>query len=338
VRQVGVLGGTRFIGYQLTCALAAAGHCVTLFNRGLTTPPSVLPPGVRVVTGDRNRPEDLIPFLGHDYDAVFDISGFTEAHVATVIDAPQRGCIGHYVFCSTSSVYARPMPVPCPESAPTTVEPGTYGGDKRRAEQVLCDASQTAGLSVTVLRPTGVFGPYDAAQARPVFARIGHDLPVPLRPGRRGRMTFLYVTDFVSVCLRVLESPEARGTTYNVAGPEIVDQREFVERCAAAAGRPAHIRDVLRWPYARLPLSPWWPADDVALDTTRVRRDLDVAFTPLERGLESTLTWLRRNPASLRPDLVTGERYIRDDGHLPAWTRPWLRVRNAMAPGGPGPR
>lgn len=330
MKHIGVLGGTRFIGYHLAGALVAARYRVTLFNRGRTASPLPMPPGVRTTTGDRNRPADLASFLACDYDAVFDLSGFTAEHVAAILDAPRRGRIGHYVFCSTSSVYRQPMSVPCPESADTIVERNTYGGEKRRAEQLLLDTSRARGLSVTILRPTSVFGPHDAAQALPVFARLQNAMPVPIRAGRSGRMTFLFVADVSSVCLRLIERG-GRGAVYNLAGSETFDPREFVQRCAAAAGLAARIREV-QWPYKRLALPLSWADDDLVLDTTAVRRDLDMEFTPIERGLAATWSWLLGDESRLRVDPARGERYFRQDGRLPWWIKPWLHLREHTSP------
>jgi len=74
-----IIGGGRFLGRAFAAEALAAGHQVTVFNRGRT---SVDLDGVRVVHGDRENPQDLAtlvasaPEAGQDggpaWDAVID--------------------------------------------------------------------------------------------------------------------------------------------------------------------------------------------------------------------------------------------------------------------------
>lgn len=52
-----LIGGTGFIGRQVTRRLVENGHVVTVFHRGRTTPD--LPGAVTVRHGDRNDPAAL---------------------------------------------------------------------------------------------------------------------------------------------------------------------------------------------------------------------------------------------------------------------------------------
>lgn len=66
------LGGTTFLGRTLVEEALAAGHEVTLFNRGQTNPE--LFPDVEKIRGDRSV--DLSPLQGRRWDAAIDTSGF----------------------------------------------------------------------------------------------------------------------------------------------------------------------------------------------------------------------------------------------------------------------
>ena len=67
-----VVGGTLFLGRHLVDAALAAGHEVTLFNRGRTNPD--LYPGVETIHGDRNT--DLHLLDGRRWDAAIDTCGY----------------------------------------------------------------------------------------------------------------------------------------------------------------------------------------------------------------------------------------------------------------------
>lgn len=326
MKHIGVLGGSRFIGHHLTQALVGTGHRVTLFNRGRTAPPEPLPLSVRRVYGDRNRPGDLAAFMDTVYDVVFDLSGYVPAHVAPFLIGSHPANIGHYVFCSTSSVYRLPPPCPCHETAPRTKVAGTYGGDKARIEDLLIDAWRATGWPVTIVRPQGVFGPFDPAQAISVFSRLKHELPIVLGPMRGYKMNLLYVGDLVAAFLRIMESRTSHGQTYNVAGNDVTSQREFAMVCAQAADIEARIRTVDAWPYKHLPIGFSWPAYDLVVDNACIQRDLGIEFTPLAEGLAATWKWLQGDPAHLEPELLRGERHVREDGRVPLWVRACLRI------------
>ncbi|MFZ2987697.1 NAD-dependent epimerase/dehydratase family protein, partial [Ideonella sp.] len=62
-----VIGGGRFVGRHLVEAALAAGHAVTVFNRGLS---GQAPWGVEHIAGDRRT--DLGRLAGRSWDAVVD--------------------------------------------------------------------------------------------------------------------------------------------------------------------------------------------------------------------------------------------------------------------------
>ena len=152
MKHIGVLGGTRFIGFHLTRALAGAGHTVTTFTRGITIPPEPHPRSVRRVFGDRREPHQVEAFLRHGFDVVYDLTAYTPADVAPVLVC--RDAIGQYVFCSTSMAYRQPADLPCTEDAALDSSLGTYGGDKARAEEAVREASGSTSWYTPSTNPT----------------------------------------------------------------------------------------------------------------------------------------------------------------------------------------
>ena len=95
-----ILGGTVFLGRHLTEAALAAGHDVTLFNRGQHN--ADLYPDLEKLRGDRDGGLDVLK--GRTWDAVVDTCGYvprlvrdSASHLADSVD--------HYTFISTLSVY-----------------------------------------------------------------------------------------------------------------------------------------------------------------------------------------------------------------------------------------
>src|SRR6476661_951629 len=152
-----VLGGTQFLGRHVVEHALAAGHDVTLFNRGQTRPE--LFPEAERVRGDRDG--GLETLRGRSFDAVVDTSGYVPRIVRETIDA--LGDVGHYTFVSSISVYAD-VSTPPDESSPVAVltEPTeewreAYGELKADCEDVVRERFPGA----FVPRPGLIVGPWD---------------------------------------------------------------------------------------------------------------------------------------------------------------------------------
>ncbi len=309
--KIAILGGSRFIGFYLARALAEHGsHQVILFNRGHTQSPEPLPPSVSVVIGDRNVPAHAARLLDQPFDAICDLSGYSPRHVLPFLTPAHRSRIGHYIFCSTSSVYQVPPPNLYTETAPRTVAAGTYGGGKAAIEDILIAHSHLERWPVTIVRPQGVFGPFDAKQAAFVFSRLRASLPIFLRTELKSRINFLYVHDLVAAFVDVIGKTASHGRIYNVAGDDVVTPHDFLEICSEISGNRADIRTAADWRHQFVQVGvPWLPYDLVA-DNRAIKSDLGLAFTPLKAALAESWTWLQAHPERLTPQLLPAEHYL----------------------------
>src|SRR5215469_7762696 len=157
-----IIGGTAFVGRHITEAALAAGHDVTLFNRGRTG--ADLFPQATTLIGDRNT--DLIALANGEWDATIDVCAYFPRQVRELASAlDNRG--GQYVYISSTSAYRTPVArgftenAPLAELADPTVEEvtnETYGGLKVACERA---ATELYGAGTTIVRPTYVIGPYD---------------------------------------------------------------------------------------------------------------------------------------------------------------------------------
>lgn len=155
-----VLGGTRFVGRHAVEAALAAGHAVTLFNRGKSG--ADLFPGVETLVGDRAG--DHAALAGRTWDVVLDACAYRPAEVRGAM-ARLRGNAGLYQLISTVSVYkefeqggdesAQLWPAAA-DDAP--FKPESYGPLKVACERAL--AAEWGGPSL-IARPGLVAGPYD---------------------------------------------------------------------------------------------------------------------------------------------------------------------------------
>jgi 2'-hydroxyisoflavone reductase len=130
-----VLGGTSFVGRTVVTAAVDRGWSVATFNRGFS---GWVHPQAERLTGDRLRPADLAPLADGRWDAVVDTwSGAPRA----VRDSAARlaASTDRYLYVSSRSVYAQPLPPGLDETHPTVeaspdADATEYPHDKRGAE------------------------------------------------------------------------------------------------------------------------------------------------------------------------------------------------------------
>src|SRR4051812_40568375 len=98
--QILILGGGVFLGAATLDAALAAGHRVSVFNRGRAR--SAWPPSVDVIRGDRSA--DLGALRGRRWDAVVDTSGYVPVDVVASAEALRDSA--SYCFVCSISAYA----------------------------------------------------------------------------------------------------------------------------------------------------------------------------------------------------------------------------------------
>ncbi|MFI9780536.1 NAD-dependent epimerase/dehydratase family protein [Streptomyces sp. NPDC051956] len=127
MQRICVIGGSRYFGKLLVKRLQAAGHQVTVINRGSTPPPA----GVQHLVVDRNDEAALTAALGsRTFDVVVDQVCYTPVQAAVAARA-FAGRTRRYVMTSTIEVYdpataalaAVPPGTPVPEEI---VDPATW--------------------------------------------------------------------------------------------------------------------------------------------------------------------------------------------------------------------
>lgn len=295
-----ILGGTVFLGRHVVDAALASGCEVTLLNRGTRDLPFAHP--VEQLRGDRDG--DLSALKGRSFDAVVDCSGYTPAQLQRSADA-LRGQIGHYVFVSTISVYARFAPGRAfDESAAITTAPEGYGGSKARAEEVIANALPG---HVAIVRPGLIVGPYDPTSRFTYWpTRLARGGTV-LAPGRPERpVQFIDVRDLAQWCVQ-LALTRTSGIFHAVGSSG--SMAEALQACQPASGSPAELvwcddADLVHAkvaPWTGLPL--WIPEADpdfggMLLGSGQRAADAGLQTRPWAQTARDTLAWAREAGAS----------------------------------------
>jgi nucleoside-diphosphate-sugar epimerase len=230
-----VLGGTTYLGRHLVEHALAAGHHVTLFNRGRTR--TDLFPGTPRLIGDRSAGE-LAALAGGAWDGVFDFSGFRPEQVeATARLLSPR--VGHYTFMSSIAVYPRSPLAGRTETAETRKLPSddTYGPWKAECERV---AEAACPGRSTSIRAGLIIGPGDPFGAFPSWAlAMAGDGPVPCAARPEQPVQTTDVRDLVAFMVRTVTEPLPG--IFTVVDPPMTFAR-MLEACRVAGGGSARVR------------------------------------------------------------------------------------------------
>ncbi|MGW0807653.1 NAD-dependent epimerase/dehydratase family protein [Nonomuraea sp. NPDC002799] len=308
--RVLVLGGTEFVGRAFVEEALALGWQVTTFNRGSRE----LHAGVTALRGDRSVPGGLAALETGEWDVVVDTWSWAPAAVRDAASL-LAGRAGHYVYVSSRSVYADPVPFGADESAPLVTAAaddtsGDYAKNKAGAE---AGALAAFGDRALLARAGLILGPYENIGRLPWWlSRIARGGPVLApAPGNLG-LQYVDARDLALWCLKAAE--RGLGGPYNVVSPPgFVTMRELLDTCVKVTGSDAELRwveadrilaaDVSPW----LDLPIWLVGDDYDfMHGGDVSKALAAGLhcRPVAETVADTWAWLRSigGQAPQRPD------------------------------------
>ena len=236
--KVLVMGGTRFNGLALVHELVRAGHDVTTFNRGITE--ATLPRGVRRLYGDRTDRARLREVLGgEEFDAIHDLSAYTPADVQSMAEL-FRGRTGHYIFASSTVIYAASKVLPITEDFPvdTSEKQIEYGLNKIACERYLVQQWREHGFPATSVPFASVFGPHNMIPDREqrMFIRLlrGRKVLIPGDGSTLGQIG--HVDDEARALRMMMLNPITFGKRYNLTGKEYFSDEGYVDVIAEVIG------------------------------------------------------------------------------------------------------
>jgi nucleoside-diphosphate-sugar epimerase len=318
-----VTGATGFTGSHLARALAARGDQVSALVRpnspGL---PALANAGVTLVSGDLRDPQSLAAAAGgvdvvYHIAAIYRLAGLRDdvyravnaTAVKEVVEAAARGGARRVVHCSTVGVHGDVDHPPANEDAP--LKPGDiYQVTKLEGEELAREAGRRTGIEVTIVRPTGIYGPGDRRLLK-LFRGVARRRWVTLGDGEiYYHLTF--IDDLVDGFRLCGTHAAAANRTYILAGGEVTTLNALVALVAEVAGVPVPARHFPVWPFwaagaaceaicAPLGLEPPifrrrvdFFTKSRAFDITRARTE--IGFAPrvgLREGTRRTLDWYR---------------------------------------------
>ncbi len=287
LRKFLILGGTGFVGRSICEKLVersggADGRLRIATRRFPRARHLQLLPTVEIACGDMHD-EAVLARMLRDTDAVINLTGIlhgSEAEFERVhVRLPAR--LG--AACKAAGV-RRIVHISALGAAPDA--PSRYQRSKARGEEAL----KAAGLDLTILRPSVIFGERD--RFLNLFATLQSIFPVMPLASAAARFQPVWVDDVASAVVRSLDDPTTIGTTIECCGPRIYSLEELVRSAGEWSGAP---RPVLPLPAAigrlqalfmeLLPGKPLMSRDNI--DSMRVANVASGKLPGLERlGIE----------------------------------------------------
>jgi NADH dehydrogenase len=291
--RIAVAGGTGFVGGAIAEELVRRGHEVTVLSHRPRLP-AALPAGAAyawldvTAPGKASLPDGLdglviaLAFRGYPMEN----PRRGETFMARDAEGTER-----FVALARAAGVQRLLYLSGAGAAADAKE--IWFRAKWRAET----AVRESGIPYTIIRPTWLYGPRDAALNR--FVRLARRLPLVPMPGDgRQPLAPVFIDDLAALAADALVADAALGQTFELGGPAVLTLDEIVHTALRIDGHdrpiahaPARLMKVLAWPLQFLPRPPLTPAaidfvnQPATVDTGPLLAAMPRRLTPLAEGL-----------------------------------------------------
>jgi UDP-glucose 4-epimerase len=301
-----VLGAGGFIGGHLVRMLAEQGERVIAVSRH---PIDLGVPNIEFIAGEPSEPEHFLPLLRRSRAVIHTASrstpGSSAGHamaelqhnlrptLALLQALQQRPQTNLLYLSSGGSLYANVPDELATETSP--ISPRSYhGAGKIAAEHFIGAWCHQYGAGATILRPSNIYGP--GQNERDGFGIV----PAGLGKIRRAETLqvwgdgstirdYLYVADFVALCIATLGKPMPSGAPiFNACSGRGISLNELFSTMETVTGETLHrTYDIGRAV----------DAPRVVMDAAAARQEFDWnATTSLHEGLANTWAWFNTIP------------------------------------------
>ncbi|WP_259942330.1 NAD(P)-dependent oxidoreductase [Jannaschia sp. W003] len=252
-------GATGFTGGHLARTLRARGYAVRALVRDGASPAAraLERDGIELAQGDLTDAAAIdravagrshVFHIGAVYRSANHPDSYYDAvnrgAVAHVLDAGRRHGVARIVHCSTCGVHGDVAEIPATEE--TAFNPSDVYQRSKLAGEMLARAAIEAGAPVSIVRPTGIYGPGDLRFLK-LFRTVENRT---FRMFGSGEIAYhmSYIDDLVQGFVLCAEHPAAVGETFLIGSDRYTTLNGLVREVAAVLDVPP--------PRGRLPVAP----------------------------------------------------------------------------------
>lgn len=246
-----VIGGTGFVGAEVTRQLQMAGwHVTSLSRRAVSAEREVTGAAYRL--GDRGDSGLVGELLASNPDLWVDMAMLRGEEAAALVQAWNPGLATRFVVAGAVAEYGKSgNPPPCFEETASLRPFDDYGRGKVDAYRTLLAARQERGLPLVWAVLSQCWGPGDHGDRdRRYTADILAGRPIVLAGDGAAPVADGFVRTVAEALLHMAGEHDLPLSRANIRGPETISQRHYVETAASALGRAATLL-LVPWPVLR---------------------------------------------------------------------------------------
>jgi len=318
--QIGVTGGTGFIGSRLVDFLLKSGHKPDCLIRKTSNLRWIADSGARFTEGELTDRESLRRFV-RGKDLLFHLAGRIKGTREELFAANSRGTenllsaveeetppLQRFLFVSTQETLGI-VEGAAPAGEKTPIRPITaYGQSKADAERIV--KARSGNLSWTIIRPSTVFGPRDPELF--LFFKLVSRGWV-LSPKVDAKISVMFCDNLIPALYAAATSEACSGKVYHIADDETVTWESFGQMIAESmekkTRRLALPKGVLKCigavssVYSAVTKNPatlnreklqMMMQPNLMISNERAKQDFNFApKVPLRQGIRETVEWYR---------------------------------------------
>lgn len=304
-----VAGGAGFIGSHIVDAYAGAGHSVVVIDKSQKNIDGNKNPKAQYYCLDITKEDAYLDkiFAQHNFEVINNHAAQTSPQSSLqdpvkneeqntiitlkLLEKAKKYAIKKFIFASSAAVYGNPERLPLTEDVLNVVgKPiNPYGVSKVNSENYLHMYNLLYKIDFVILRYANVYGPRQAISEESgvissFIEKAVNNKPITIFGDGFQTRDFIFVKDIVQVNLKALDPAIKKqtcnigtnnGTTIKQLAQKIISLTKSLSPLSHIADREGDIKQSV-------------------LDNMKAKKLLGLQTTPLDLGLEQTITWFKQ--------------------------------------------